>query len=167
MRKATYLVFTILFLIACVSVGLDAAYADNLLPDKTLTPGVARTDITLDNVCTTKWGKDTRLVTEEMKKEIFTNYTYSGNDDARCLVDKNGRHCELDHLISRELGGADDVKNMWPQSYGGDWGASMKDRLENKLHKLVCETKSLSLKDAQDAISDNWIDAYKKYIGDE
>jgi hypothetical protein len=50
----------------------------------------------------------------------------------------HGRRCEIDHLISRELGGADDVKNFWPQPYGTHaWNAVLKDRVENRLHKEV------------------------------
>lgn len=161
-------IFWLLLSIAITLTAAGNAHADDdLLQNVALTPGVARTDITQENVCATKWGKDKRLVSEKMKKQIFANYGYSGNNDARCIVDKNGRHCELDHLISRELGGADDVNNMWPQSYGGEWNASMKDRLEDKLNKLVCQEKTMSLIDAQTAISTDWIAAYKLYIGDK
>ena len=36
-------------------------------------------------------------------------------------------------------------------------------RLENKLHELVCHG-SLNLEEAQQGISTNWIEAYKKYM---
>jgi hypothetical protein len=39
----------------------------------------------------------------------------------------------------------------------------VKDRLEDKLHKLVCSGQ-LDLKTAQKAIASNWIEAYKKYV---
>lgn len=142
------------------------AHADNTLPNSQVTPGVARTDMTVEEICVKKWGEDVRLVTAKMKHTIFANYNYSGNDDPRCIPDANGRHCELDHLISRELGGADDVLNMWPQSYGGEWNATNKDRLENKLHKMVCVTHELTLEEAQDEIKTNWIESYKKHFGD-
>jgi 5-methylcytosine-specific restriction endonuclease McrA len=44
--------------------------------------------------------------------------------------------CEVDHLISRELGGADATDNLWPQPYTQHPGAHEKDRLENQLHKF-------------------------------
>jgi hypothetical protein len=69
-----------------------------------------------------------------MKGQVFENCGYTGNDDPRCVPAGN-RHCEIDHLISRELGGADEVANLWPQSYGGQpWNAVLKDKLENRLH---------------------------------
>ena len=39
----------------------------------------------------------------------------------------------------------------------------MKDKLETRLHKLVCYGK-ITLEEAQEAISTDWVKAYKKYI---
>lgn len=38
-------------------------------------------------------------------------------DDPRCAP-AGKRRCEIDRLISRELGGTDEIKNLWPQAYG-------------------------------------------------
>ena len=38
------------------------------------------------------------------------------------------------------------------------------DRVENKLHELVCAGK-LPLEQAQQEIASNWTDAYQKYVG--
>ena len=132
------------------------------LPDLDLTPGVARTDITQENICKTKWGKDKRFVTAKMKREVFEEYGLSGNHDRSC---RSKRHFEIDHLISRELGGADDVKNLWPQCYGGEWNAVLKDRLENRLHKEVC-AGNLSLEQAQKEIVEDWRVPYREYFGE-
>jgi hypothetical protein len=51
-----------------------------------------------------------------MKRQVFEALGYSGYGDAKCVVDSHGRRCEIDHLISRALGGADDVKNLWSQA---------------------------------------------------
>ena len=67
-------------------------------------------------------------MTPSMKKEVFALYGYSGNDDPRC-VPSGKQRCEIDHLISRELGGADDVKDLWPEAYGTTpWNAYLKDK---------------------------------------
>jgi hypothetical protein len=129
------------------------------LPDPVLTPGVTR-DLTLDQVCNTKWGRDTRAVTPAMKTQVYAEYhmvRYQGD----CALSKRG--CEVDHLISRELAGADDVRNLWPQPYGGACNAVNKDRLENALHKRVC-SGTLLLTNAQHAIATDWIAAYAKYV---
>jgi hypothetical protein len=54
--------------------------------------------------------------------------------------------------------------NLWPQPYGGTaWNAHVKDKLENLLHAKVCK-KAITLKDAQDEISFDWIASYKARI---
>lgn len=160
MRYQTKELIFLVAVSAILTIPLTKAYAD-ILPDNIKTPGVVR-DMTVDVVCTTKWGKDRRFVSEGMKDDIFKVYGYSGNLDPKCIMDTHGRHCELDHKISRELAGADDIKNMWPQSYGGEWNATIKDKLENRLHADVCVTHTMTLKEAQDCISSNWIDCYNK-----
>ena len=71
------------------------------------------------------------------------------------------------HLISLELGGSpDNPRNLWPQPHHviGGWGSYAKDRLENRLHTLVCRGR-LPLAQAQREIAGNWIVAYKRYVG--
>jgi hypothetical protein len=71
---------------------------------------------------------------------------------------------ELDYLITPELGGTADPANLWPERYAsGPWNARVKDDLERLLPQLVCQG-SLDLATAQQAIADNWIAAYKKYL---
>ena len=70
----------------------------------------------------------------------------------------------MDHLIALELGGSNRLKNLWPEPYDITWNAHVKDRLENRLHKLVC-TGQLDLATAQTAIATDWIGAYKRYEG--
>jgi hypothetical protein len=134
------------------------------LPDPGLTPGVARTDLTLAQICSTKWGRDARAVTAAMKRQVFKAYGLTGNKDLACVPDAHGRRCEVDHLISRELGGADDVKNLWPQACGSTpWNAVRKDRVENRLHVEVCAGR-LTLRHAQEDIRTDWTAAYTRTI---
>ena len=134
-----------------------------LLPNYFVTPGVTVSGITLRKICRTKWGKDARHVTAAMKQQVFANYGLTGNKDPACIRDAHGRRCEIDHLISRELGGADDVKNLWPQPYGSQpWNAVRKDCVETRLHKEVC-AGHITLKQAQDAIRFDWTSAYLRY----
>jgi len=80
-------------------------------------------------------------------------------------------------LISRELGGADELKNLWPEMWGtpanpltsrGPFppdvvGAKSKDAVENALHKEVC-AGTLTLKEAQDIISTDWFKYYRDKV---
>ncbi len=166
MRRRCFIVgafalISVLFVLPAVSVVSHATESFvQYLPQHKLTPGVPRYDLSLEKICKTKWGKDERAVTAAMKRKVFLSYGFQKlNKDPRCP-------CEIDHLISRELGGADDVKNLWPQQYKGDWNAHMKDRLENRLHKEVCDG-NMSLGDAQNGIAENWIKLWVQFFGNE
>ena len=151
--------------VLCLLLSFSVAWADDL-PDLNKTPSVVRSGLTKEKICTIKWGKDERHVTAAMKRKVFELYGYSGYDDPRC-VPAGKRTCEIDHLISRELGGADVVENLWPQAYGSTpWNASLKDKLENRLHKEVCEKKTISLKEARSMLLNDWRKAYKQYYGE-
>jgi hypothetical protein len=70
---------------------------------------------------------------------------------------------EVDHLISLELGGSNDISNLWPESYRTEpWNAHMKDKLEDRLHAMVCAGK-LRLPEAQKAIANDWISVYRRW----
>lgn len=91
----------------------------------TLTPGVVR-PLSLTTICQTKWSVDRRHVTTAMRREVARRYH---------MPLAHLKYYELDHLIPRSLGGADDALNLWPE----DWpDARRKDRLEIALHRAVC-----------------------------
>jgi hypothetical protein len=70
----------------------------------------------------------------------------------------------LDYLVAPELGGSDDIRNVWPQPYtDAVWNSHVKDALEDRLHELVCSGR-ISLATAQHDIATNWVQAYKKYF---
>ena len=49
-----------------------------------------------------------------------------------------GRTIEIDHIVSLELGGSNDIANLYPEPGSGLASYHVKDRLENELHDLVC-----------------------------
>lgn len=146
-----------LLFLALLSAGI--AHAD-ILPNAKVTPGKPDPKNTSVVICAKGFTTTTiRNVPESEKKQVYANYGIV-NHGGYC----NGPSgCEVDHLISLELGGSNDVTNLWPQPYDGQWNAHMKDKLENKLHTLMC-SGTISQADAQKAISTNWIDAYIKYV---
>jgi len=74
---------------------------------------------------------------------------------------------EVDHLISLELGGSNSIKDLWPESFITEpWNAHVKDKLENKLHEMICSGE-IDIKAAQHEIAADWIAAYKKYVRPE
>jgi hypothetical protein len=125
-----------------------------ILPDSVLTPGDTF-GVSAQDLCVPGYTKKVRNVPAEMKREVYDEYgvTSHGSGDY-----------EVDHLIPLELGGSNSIKNLWPESHRtSPWNAQVKDRLEGKLHELVCSGQ-LDLKTAQHAIASNWIEAYKFYV---
>lgn len=129
-----------------------SAYAGSL-PDSNLTPGVVL-NVTKEDVCVSGYSKSARNVPQREKKQVYQEYNMQPHESP-CP-------CEVDHLISLELGGSNDIKNLWPEPYSGNWNAHMKDRLENWLHKQVCDGH-MTLQEAQEAIRGDWKKAYMKY----
>lgn len=80
------------------------------------------------------------------------------------LPDSDAKKFELDHYIPLALG--DDPRsadNLWLQPWEGEQGAKKKDRLERRLQVMVC-AGSLTLEQAREEISRDWIGAYRKYV---
>ena len=121
------------------------------VPDPKLTPGVAATTSARTICAKTFRTRDERHVTLATKRKICRLY--------------HVEHCpkygamEIDHLISLELGGADDPRNLWVQ-FAPDY--KRKDKLEGFLHRKVCKGE-LELKDAQRCIVKNWAACADRY----
>ena len=74
---------------------------------------------------------------------------------------------ELDALITPELGGTTDARNLWPQRYASAvWHARVKDELEHRLAADVCAGR-VALEQAQRDIATDWIAAYRRYFRSE
>ena len=124
------------------------------LPDPSLTPGDTL-DVTISDICVSGYSSKVRNVTDSVKKQVYAEYGIATHQPGEY---------EVDHLISLELGGSNSIKNLWPEPYTGDLNAHIKDKLENKLHSLVC-SGDVDLKTAQQEIATDWVAAYIKYIG--
>jgi hypothetical protein len=134
---------------------IAALIAPPMRPDPHLTPG-ATLRVSLSKLCTPGYASSVRSVDESEKERVYAEYG---------ITHHPAGDFEIDHLISLELGGSNDIENLWPESYHtAPWNAHVKDRLEDRLHALVCHGK-LPLKDAQHQISTDWIGAYKRYVG--
>lgn len=142
-----------------IGFALGAELPNNLLPDPAKTPGVADPAMTAETLCAKKFTtRDTRNVTSAMKRQVYADY---GRANHKGVCAKSKRGCEIDHLISLELGGKNDIANLWPQPFGKPWGAEIKDKLENRLHRLVC-AGTIDLATARQEISGDWIASYRR-----
>lgn len=135
------------------------------LPDPICTPGainprVTQTDIS-STICRGGYARSIRppeSITEPEKIASARAYAYTGPL----------RTAEYDHLVPLELGGdPNDPANLWLEPNdisGATTSTNSKDRLEDRLHWLVCKGV-VPLAVAQEAIASNWVTAFRKYVG--
>jgi anti-sigma factor RsiW len=123
------------------------------LPIPALTPG-ATWKVSLADLCA-PGTPERRPIPAAVQQNVLREYRMS---------DVPSDQYELDYLITPELGGAPDARNLWPQRYAaGVWNARVKDDLERLLPQLVCNGR-VDLQAAQRDIADDWIAAYRKYF---
>jgi len=132
--------------------GMAQAQDRHYKPKPKLTPGDAL-NVSADDLCKPGHEEIEGTISVRVKNQVFERYGIRGT-----LI---GYH--VDHLIPLGLGGSNSIKNLWPQPLGGDWMNQMKNRLERRLRKLVCNG-ALDVKIAQQEIARDWIGAYKKYL---
>lgn len=119
-----------------------------------MTPGDIL-DVTADDICVPGYSSKVRDVPQSLKDQVYAEYGITSHAPGSY---------EVDHLISLELGGSNSIHNLWPEPYFGDLNAHIKDKIENKLHDLVCKNQ-IDLATAQHEIATDWLAAYIKYIG--
>ncbi len=139
---------------------LDQARPNSRITPGALNPAVDQANIH-ETICVRGYSRTLRPpedYTERLKRSGIRRYGYT---------DYRLRDYEEDHLVSLELGGSPtNPHNLWPEPHHviGGWGSYAKDRLENKLHTLVCRGR-VPLAEAQRDIASDWIAAYKRYVG--
>lgn len=125
-------------------------------PDARLTPGAALA-LSQAEVCAIAESPERLPVSISVAGQVFDRYG----------IAPTPRRYEIDFLITPDLGGSDDLTNLWPQPYAtGVWNSGVKDALEDRLRRLVCAGR-LDLATAQREIAADWIAAYRKYFRTE
>jgi|ERR1700685_1877553 len=129
------------------------------IPDPNCTPGAINPSITLEVLKNPNF--KTGCVRDEATNPQIKDGTYKWYHLQKPPHNSGqAQVCELDHLISLEIGGADTLDNIWPQC--GPSRAALderyfkrKDTVENYLAKQVREGK-MNLSDAQSGIATDW-----------
>lgn len=129
------------------------AHTKGLYPDPKLTPGQVNEKLTAEVACKPGYSATVRSVPESVHKEVFKRYGIDWKDHSKY---------EVDHFVSLELGGTNDLSNLWPQPYADvEFTARQKDQAEDWLHREVCKHQSLTLHAAQQLIMKDWVGVYK------
>ena len=154
-RKQRYFAAAALVAAAClVVIQFLPERAHGMTPRAALTPGAVR-EVSTEAMCSTGAEADRPGIPHEVALEVFRKYG---------IHDPQPRAFEVDYLIPPDLGGAGDVRNLWPQPYNeGTWNARVKDALEDRLRTMVC-AGTLPLDVAQKDMAEDWIGAYRKYF---
>ncbi len=121
------------------------------LPDRDCTPGSVL-NVSASQVCQPGYASSVRNVPQSEKDQVYAEYGIASH--------AAGQY-EVDHLVSLELGGSNDIANLWPEAASPTPGFHQKDMVENYLHGQVCSGK-MTLADAQREIATNWLAVYNQ-----
>ncbi|MFI5272289.1 MAG: HNH endonuclease [Ktedonobacterales bacterium] len=122
------------------------------LPDSACTPGAIFSNATKDQICQSGYSSGVRNVPTSEKDQVYAEYGIASH--------YSGQY-EVDHLVSLELGGSNDIANLWPELASPTPGFHQKDSVENYLHSQMC-SGAVSLHDAQVEIATNWLAVYQQ-----
>jgi len=125
------------------------------LADRACTPGDVFPQATKDVICQPGYARTVRDVPPSIKDQVYAEYSIRSH---------TAGEYEVDHLVSLELGGSNDISNLWPEAAEPRPGFHEKDQVENYLHDQVCSGK-ISLQEAQQQIAGDWLAVYKTMPG--
>ena len=98
------------------------------LPRPNLTPGATRVT-TAAELCA-EHGDASAPIPIDVRRTVVAAYG---------VETLSPREYELDYLVTPDLGGTADARNLWPERYSSPvWNARVKDQLEDLLPTLVC-----------------------------
>lgn len=126
-------------------------------PDRSCSPGAYYSGLTKAVLCSSSFHTSSiRNVTESEKHAVEEEYGLPPVSYGSTL--------EIDHIVSLELGGSNDIANLFPERASPAPGYHAKDTLENRLHDMVC-TGQISLSAAQSRIAADWEKLYTDVFG--
>jgi hypothetical protein len=127
------------------------------LPDRRCSPGAYYSGLTKAVICSAGFRTGRiRNVPDSEKHQVEVEYGLAPAS--------YGWRLEIDHIVSLELGGSNDIANLFPERAdpaGHQPGFRVKDKLENAVHNAVC-AGTIRLRSAQQQIASNWELLYKK-----
>jgi|SRR5581483_399596 len=128
-----------------------------VLPDRRCSPGAYFAGLTAAELCSA--GFRTSAIRNVPQAEKFAVEREYG-----LAPGLYGRTIEIDHIVPLELGGSNAIANLYPEPGAGPFGYRAKDRLENRLHRLVC-SGAMSLQAARRGIAADWEALYRRVFG--
>jgi hypothetical protein len=126
-------------------------------PDSRCSPGAYYSGLTSAVICASTFRTSS-------VRDVPQSEKYAVEREYGMQVRLYGRTIEIDHIVSLELGGSNDIANLFPEPGSGIASYHAKDRLENRLHELVCAGQ-LGLRATQVRIAADWTALYRRAFG--
>lgn len=130
------------------------------LPDRRCSPGAYYNRLTTAVICSRRF--HTRRI-----HRLPRSRKYAVEREYGLPVGLFKRALEIDHIVPLRLGGSNDIANLFPQEYAfanHAPGYPAKDRLDTRLHALVCAGR-MRLRLAQRRIAADWQALYREVFG--
>jgi hypothetical protein len=128
---------------------------DGPFPNSACTPGDVFPQATKAAICVSGYSRSVRDVPTQEKDAVYAAYGIASHTPGQY---------EVDHLVSLELGGSNDISNLWPEAAAPKPGFHEKDEVENALHDQVCSGQ-IDLAIAQREIATDWLSVYDQIHG--
>lgn len=126
-------------------------------PDRRCSPGAYSSGLTTAVICASTFRTGTiRDVPQSEKYTVEREYGMAARP--------YGRTIEIDHVVALEIGGSNDIANLFPEPGSGPDDYHVKDALENRAHDMVCAGQ-LSLHTAQASMAIDWEALYRRLFG--
>jgi hypothetical protein len=126
-------------------------------PDRRCSPGAYYSRLTASAICARSFRTSAIRNVPEAEK-------YAVQEEYGLRPGHYGSALEIDHIVSLELGGSNDIANLFPERANAHPGYHVKDELENELHRRVC-AGTMTLRAARRGIAANWQALYAKVFG--
>ena len=134
------------------SVQASATSSDRLIraPDPAVTPGTANPDVTPitlnSTICAPNATQPRSTTSASTTTKVFARYRIPSVRQSDYVIDQ---------LVPLELGGTNDVENLWPEPKVGATGAARKDAVERLLYQRVCDG-TIEVEAAQQWFETDW-----------
>ena len=142
-----------LIILFVLSSPIYAWTTDGLYPDKECTPGAIFENVTTEQICVKGYSATVRNVPQSIKNKIYEMYGIPKDERKEYVID---------HLISLQIGGTNEIPNLFPQRSTGIINSRTKDKIENYLKRQVCKG-NITLQEAQGLIVEDWLMVWEDY----